>query len=177
MEEKQENHKLQAKEVDSGDVMHKGPPPTFAIGVVPLLLIVTLLALFLLPVSPFISGTFTIQTTGGHADIKILGVSYSKQSFLKGLSAPDGNLILTVKPAAIGTYNLTIEVRYGDPYRLPWPELILSRSFDNIGDGTYGFEALFLYRQESTGIPYIITIRVSGMYIPTTEVNFIVSPS
>jgi hypothetical protein len=74
----------------------------------------------------------------------------------------NGSLTLPVRPTGSGTYDMAIEVKYGDT-------TILRQTYQKIGDGTYGFQILYAVRQETAGTPYVITVRVSGTGIVPAE--------
>ena len=154
--------------------MPKGPAPMIAgIGAIfPILIVILVGTLLFLPLSPSITGTFTLQTTQGYpnkVDIKIVSASYSKETLIRSYAARNGTLSLPVRPSEAGAYTMTITVTYGDT-------TIMQGTFDHVGDGTYSFTILYAWRQETAGVPYVITISVSGTGIATAENSFQVFP-
>jgi hypothetical protein len=135
----------------------------------------------ILPVSPVISGTFSIKRVGYDAlQVENLGSAYSKVPITEtyALYETEGSVTLPVRPAKAGTYTLTIEVSYGtfDQFNAGTLKPILSRTIEQIAEGTYGFEISFFYVQETPGIPYIVTVRASGAGLQEGSVSFIVTP-
>jgi hypothetical protein len=134
-----------------------------------------------LPISPKITGTFTIQTTTIYGQqnvaISLVTASYSKQTIAYSSFLGNGNVSLPLRPIQSGSYNLTIEVRYGSSSPQTWSEPIASHTFDSIGDGTYGFQVSFLFRQEQPGLVYLITLQVSGTnLLKPVSFSFLTSP-
>lgn len=134
--------------------------------------------LFYFPISPSITGTFTIQTTST-VQISFFGLSYSKTSLVRGLAARNGNLTLTSRPAQLGSYTLTISVTYGslDDFSHGLLTPLLTTPYLNAGDGSYAFQILFLYRAETSGVPYIISVSVAGPTTQSVLVSVLVYPS
>jgi hypothetical protein len=146
-----------------------------AAGVGVLVILIVGLALFM-PLSPVIEVRFTIQTTLDHVEAKALDANYSKVNLIKGFSFRNGTMILTSR-AATGSYAMTVELRYGDPNQTRWPNPILSRPYSGVGDGSYVLEVGFVYRQEAANVPYIITVKITGVGIQPAEVGFLVYPT
>ena len=138
----------------------------------PIIIVVIFGTLLFLPLSPSITGTFTIQTTQGYpnkVDIRIVTASYSKQTLIRSYAARDGSLTLPVRPSETGAYTMTITVTYGDTTNM-------QKEFPSVGDGTYSFEFLYTWRQETSSVPYVVTISVSGTGIATVVNSFQVFP-
>jgi len=133
----------------------------------PILVIMVIGVVLFLPLSPFVSGTFTIQTVQrdyqNTVDIRFASASHTRVTLTQSYWATNGSLTLSNRPAEMGQYSMVISVSYGGV-------TILQKSFDKIGDGTYAFEALYTLRQETNGMPYVVTISVSGStIIPATN--------
>jgi hypothetical protein len=146
-----------------------------AAGVGILVILIVGAALFL-PLSAVIEVRFTIQTTIDHVEAKSLDATYSKVNLVKGFSFGHGKMILTSR-AATGPYSMTVELRYGDPNETRWPNPILSQHYSGVGDGSYVLEVGFVYRQESANVPYIITVKITGVGIQPAEAGFVVYPT
>jgi hypothetical protein len=141
-----------------------------------LIILIAGAALFL-PLSPVIEVRFTIQTTLGHVEAKVLDATYSKVNPIKGFSFRSGTMILTSR-GTTGSYAMTVELRYGDPNQTCWPSPILSQPYSGVGDGSYVLEIGFLYRQEAANVPYIITVKITGagMQSRVLVLDFLVYP-
>jgi predicted phage tail protein len=126
---------------------------------VPIFVIIVIGAVLFLPLSPFLSVTFTIQTVQRNyqttVDIQFTSASHTRVTLTQSYSATDGSLTLSNRPAEKGQYSMEILVSYGDV-------TILHKMFDQIGDGTYTLQVLYTFRQETSGVPYVVTISVSG---------------
>jgi hypothetical protein len=149
--------------------------PQAASAGVALVLIVVILgvgAVLLVPYSPSISGTFVIQanpTNPSQLTIFLTSGSYSKQPIIRGYFA-NGTLSLPITPATSGPYTVTITISYNG-------NTLASRTYLNAALGTYGFQIAWFTRQETTGVPYVITVGVSGLGIMTPPVSFAIYPS
>jgi hypothetical protein len=148
--------------------------------IVPIAIILVVgLALFL-PISPFLYGSFSITTVSGSVEINFITSSYSKVPLVKSYAVfnTPGNLSLPVQPIGQPKYTLTIEIRYGSVEQFQSGKLqpILTKTLSNAADGTYGFEALIFYMQETPSVPYIITVHISGFGIPDTVKSTLITP-
>jgi hypothetical protein len=140
-----------------------------------IVVILVLGAALLFPLSPVIEVRFTIQTTIDHVEARALDATYSKVNPIKGFSFRNGAMILTSR-GATGSYAMTVELRYGDPNATRWPNPILSQRYSGVGDGSYVVQVGFVYRQESANVPYIITVKITGVGIEPAEAVFLVYP-
>jgi hypothetical protein len=147
------------------------PVAASSIILVPVLIVLLVGTVLFVPLSPSISATFTIKTVPGRVEISIVTASYSRETLIKGFSAgATGSILLSVRPAQLGAYQLSIQVTYGTGNPL-------LATFEKIGDGSYGFKVLYAWQQESAGIPYSLTVSVSGQNIQTASFTFEVYPS
>jgi len=137
------------------------------------------LALFL-PISPFLSGSFSITVMSGSVQISFITSSYSKVPLVRSYSVfnTPGNLSLPVQPIGQARFTLTIEIRYGSVEQFQSGQLapILTKVLSGAVEGTYGFEALMFYMQETPSVPYIVTIHVSGLGIADTVKSTLITP-
>lgn len=144
--------------------------------IISILTILSVGSFLFLPVSPSISGTFSIQTIStqgsvrSRVEIKVVTASYSREPYIRGYFGGSGTLTLPVKPTQPGTYDLTLGVAYS-------AGPAIEATFHNVGDGIYGFKILYAWKQESAATLYTITIRVSGQNVDSSPVSFTVSPS
>lgn len=126
---------------------------------VPVIAVLLVGGILFVPISPIITGTFTIQTTGGfqpRVEIGIVTAEYSRVPVVQAFGIPaEGEITLPVRPSEAGTYTFKLDVSYGNRF-------LLTQNFQQVGDGTYGFKIAFRSQQEYTGVPYLITITVSG---------------
>lgn len=142
--------------------------------IIPIVTILSVGSVLFLPVSPSISGTFSIQTIPSptslksRVEIKVVTASYSREPYIRGYFGGSGSLTLPIRPTQVGTYEMVLEVAYGK-------ETVV-RSFEKVGDGLYGFKILYAWKQESATTPYVVTIHVSGPTIESSSVSFMVSP-
>lgn len=142
------------------------------VAVVFILLILGVGAVLLVPYSPSISGTFVIQTiptNPSQLSVFLTSGSYSKQPIIRGYFA-DGSLSLPVTPATSGPYTMMITISYNG-------NTLASQTYSNVALGTYGFQIGWFSRQETTGVPYVVTVSVSGLGIITQPVSFAIYPS
>ena len=148
------------------------PAPAVGVGIIlPLVVILISVSVLLIPLTPSISATFSIQTTESGVGLTLNTVSYSKLTLLGSLpTQTNGSIILPVRPIQQGSYELTIQITNSN-------SLIADQTFGQIGDGVYVFKAAFFLRQDSSTIPYLITLTLSGSSIQTTSINFSILPS
>jgi hypothetical protein len=123
----------------------------------------------LLPLSPIISGSFSISTAFDRMDVRLTTVSYTRVPLMQSYSAGSGNLSLPVRPIQSGPYTIEIAVRYGST-------LLLNRTYTRGGEGVYSFKVLFLFERGSDS--YNINIRVSVPYssMPPVEIGYRIFP-
>ncbi len=150
-----------------------------AYGLLPIVILIIAVVAIFLPISPTISGGFTVSAQGGTVQVGFTSLTYTKSNLITGLSAQNGVLTITSTPATIGTYTINIYIRYGtiSDFGAGVLSPILSQQISGYGDGTYLFRALFLFRQESTSVPYIVTILVTGPTITQAQVSAVIAPS
>ena len=143
--------------------------------IVPIVLILIGGGMLFLPLSPKISGTFTIQSQIIYAapvkvTLTLVMASYSKQTPAQNLAVGLG-VTLPIRPSQAGNYVLRVAVTYGGAP-------IASGRFYNIDDGTYGFQFTSgINFSESTNTPYNITIQVTGQNVLATPLSFSVYPA
>jgi len=127
-------------------------------------------AAFLLPLSPTISGSFSISTAFDRIDVRLTTISYTRAPLMQSYSAGSGNLSLPVRPSQNGPYTIEIAVKYGST-------LLLNRTYTRGGEGIYGFKVLFLFERGSDS--YNINIRVSVPYssMQPVEISYRIFPS
>jgi hypothetical protein len=141
---------------------------------IPIVVVLLVGAIFFLPLSPVISGGFSIKSTSfgpqTQVGITLVPASYTRDTVFNSYPAGSGSIFLPVRPSELGNYKVTIQVSYGGAS-------FLTQDFDKIGDGTYGFKVRYIWQQESANVPYIITITVSGEGVQTVSTSFQVYPS
>ena len=148
--------------------------------ILPILVVLIIGAAMFLPISPELSGSFSIKTIGASVQIEFGPSSYSKVALIKSYSVYNtkGSLTLPSRPLAQGNYNLTLVVAYGmtDQFQSGQLQPLLTRTFLYAADGTYSFDFLFFYMQETPGVPYIVVVHVSGMGIAETTNSILITP-
>ena len=140
--------------------------------VVTIIIILAVGAVLIVPYSPSISGTFVIQTNPSNPyqiSIFLVSASYAKQPIIRGYFA-NGTLSLPVTPAASGSFTLTITISYQEV-------TLTSQIYNQQSAGTYGFQIGWFQRQESTGVPYVVTVSVSGSTIGPQSISFAIYPT
>jgi hypothetical protein len=139
--------------------------------IVPITVIFMVGVALLLPLSPTISGTFSIETVLDRVGVRLATISYGRVSLMQSYWAGNGNLSLPIRPIQNGPYTIEIAVRYGTT-------LLLNRTYTRGGEGIYGFKVLFLFERGSTD-SYNINIRISVPYssIPPVEIGYKIFPS
>lgn len=149
-------------------------PQAAGMGVAVVLIVVILGVgvVLLVPYSPSISGTFVIQANANNPSqvtIFLISGSYSKQPIIRGYFT-DGSLSLPVTPATPGSFTMTITISYNG-------NTLASQTYSNVALGTYGFQIGWFSRQETSGVPYVVTVGVSGLGVITPPASFAIYPS
>jgi len=154
-----------------------GGGPVGGIGgvvMIPIVVVLLVGSFFFLPVSPTISGSLTIATTAiglqNQVKLELSSVSYSRDTIFRSISTGAGSIELPVRPSVAGSYTMAIQVSYGTASPLV-------HTFDQVGDGTYGFKIRYIFQQEAASTPYSITISISGQAIENVSTTFMVYPS
>jgi hypothetical protein len=138
--------------------------------VVPIIVLLVAGVVLFLPLSPAISGMFSVSTDwSGRVDVRLVTASYVRVPLIQSYWVGSGNLTMQLRPVQDGPYRIELEMRYGST-------LLLNQTYSRVGDGLYGFKALFLFERANS---YIIRIRVSapGSIIQPAEINFRIIPS
>lgn len=133
--------------------------------VVPIIVLLVAGAVVFFPLSPAISGMFSVSTDwSGRLDVRLGAASYARVPLIQSYWAGSGNLTMQLRPVQDGPYRIEMEVRYGST-------LLLNQTYSRVGDGVYGFKVLFLFERANS---YIIKIRViaPGSVIQPAEISF-----
>jgi hypothetical protein len=137
---------------------------------VPIIVLLVAGVVVFFPLSPAISGVFSVSTDwSGRVDVRLATASYVRVPLMQSYWVGSGNLTMQLRPVQDGPYRIEIEVRYGST-------LLLNQTYSRASDGLYGFRALFLFERASS---YIIRIRVSapGSIMQPVEISFRIIPS
>jgi len=138
-------------------------PKGKVIAVVSIVVLLMVGIVLFLPVSPSISGMFSVSTDwSGRVDVRLVTASHARMPLIQSYWVGSGNLTMLLRPVQDGPYR--IEVRYGST-------LLLNQTYSRGSDGVYGFKVLFLFERANS---YIIKIKVSapGSVIQPAEISF-----
>lgn len=138
--------------------------------VVPIIALLVVGVVSFFPLSPSISGMFSISSDwSGRVDVRLATASYARVPLIQSFWAGSGNLTMPLRPVQDGPYRIEIEVMYGSTR-------LLNQTYSRASDGVYGFRVLFLFERANS---YTIRIRVSApdSIIQPAEIGFRVIPS
>jgi len=121
------------------------------------------LTFMVLPVSPLIAVTFTVQREPGIANPKISVVSaiYQKVPLSTAFSATRDKVLLTRLSGSDGILSITVTAYYTNM-------LLAEGTLQRSGEGTYEARLYLFPRSENVNEPYIFRIQVDGSIIAVT---------
>lgn len=82
--------------------------------IVPITMLLMAGAFLFLPLSPVISGMFSVSTDwSGRVDVRLGTAPYAQVPLMQSYCVGSGNLTMQLRPVQDGPYRIEIDVRYG----------------------------------------------------------------